>query len=336
MTPARYPLRWSPILGAVAALGSLSVLSASAACGSRTGLTPGDLAEGDDAASDVFVRPDTGRDAPLPPLDVAPKPDVVRNDCPDAEATLIYVVTNRGDLYSFNPAAASFARIGAIHCPGAGAARPFSMAVDRKGIAYVLFDDNAGFGGLFRVSTATASCVATGLAAPRQRDLQRFGMGFSSDTNGPAETLFVAGDTLGSPQPRPPPGTLARIDVRSFALTEIALLDRQIISAELTGTGDGRLFGFYAIGTPVQTSPTAIGEIDKTSGALLAETPLPTVHLEDHWAFGFWGGDFYMFTGRSGTSEVTRLRTADGSVKVVASLADDVVGAGVSTCAPAN
>jgi hypothetical protein len=61
----------------------------------------------------------------------------------------------------------------------------------------------------------------------------------------------------------------------------------------------------------------------------------PGIDIAGGWAFAFWGGDFYTFTAPSGNTLVQRYRPSDGSVVTVSSLAGrQVVGAGVSTCAP--
>ncbi len=324
----RFPLRWGSILGVGVTLGTLG---AAAACGSKTGLVLDDGLEGD-GSDETFTRHDTGRDAPLPPIDVAPKPDVNRNDCPDAAATLIYVITKEYDLFSFNPPTGAFGRIGAIRCPNTAADdKPFSMAVDRKGVAFVLFDS----GQIFRVSNVSAACTATPFV-PGAAGFLKFGMGFASDSTGPAESLYVASDEQSSTGTGAP-SRIGKIDMTKFVLTSIGVFDDRVTNAELTGTGDGRLFAFYSTGPNLQTSPTAIGEVDKTTGRLIAQTPLPTVRLGGHWAFGFWGGDFYTFTGLiSAGTDVTRVRPSDGSVVVVGHLGEDIVGAGVSTCAPEN
>jgi hypothetical protein len=108
--------------------------------------------------------------------------------------------------------------------------------------------------------------------------------------------------------------------------------DLQGKGAELTGTGDGRLFGFFT------TQPNAkLAEIDKTSGATSNETTLTGVNTGTAWAFSFWGGDFWFYTSFGGPSTVTRKQSStDGNLSTAK---DDVggfriVGAGVSTCAP--
>jgi hypothetical protein len=260
----------------------------------------------------------------LPPIDATPLPDVNRTDCPDADATLVYVVTQEFDLYSFYPPTAIFTRIGHISCPAPSGTTPFSMAVDRKGAAYVAYVDETSATqtvvvGLYRVSTATAACIGTPFI-PRQRGFLTFGMGFVSNTNGPDETLFLASDEAAA---------LGTIDAKSFVVNVVGPFQPPISRPELTGTGDGRLFAFYQSGTA-----SAIAQVDKSSGNLVAESPLPAIQQINHWAFAFWGGDFYTFTGPSGTTDVNRFRPLDNSITLVTTLNGSIVGAGVSTCAP--
>ena len=311
----------------VCLLSVLSCLSAVVACGDRTGLLVDDVAPFDDT--------DAGRDAPfdvvfdvvhdtLPPIDVS-RPDVInRNDCPDADSTLVYVITEQYVLYSFDPPTTEFRRIGKISCPTPDpTTTPFSMAVDRKGVARVVFND----GRLYRVSTATAACQSTPFS-PGQAGFTTFGMGYAKDLDGPGETLYVASDT----------GTtggvsrLGSIDA-TYVLHPIAPFSPQISRAELTGTGAGDLFAFYADG---QNAPDSfIGQIDKKTGRVIGETRLTNVDQGNGWAFAFWGGDFYTFTApTSGGSEVTRYRPSDNSITKITSLPEVIVGAGVSTCAP--
>jgi hypothetical protein len=304
------------------------------ACGSRTGLFGED---GDDPNNpflpDGGLKP--GRDASfrdadvpevLPPIDAQPR-DANRIDCPDAEATLIYVVTTDNELFSFFPTDGAFKFISNIACPSEGAT-PFSMAVDRRGVAYVTFTDNL----LYRVSTATGACIGTPFVA-NQQGFTEFGMGYATNAEGPTETLFVA--SSGSEGPGGAPA-LARVDTNNFVLSRVGDFIPAIRRAELTGTGDGRLFAFYTKGFS-PGPPSFVGEINTNNARVIAETPLPTVDQGAGWAFAFWGGDFYMFTAPQGAgSDVTRYRPSDNSVTVVATLPTKVVGAGVSTCAPAQ
>ncbi len=302
-----------------------------AACGSRTGLL-GDEAFGPGVGvgADNPSRPDaSGVDAGepdvIPQIDARTR-DVDRTGCPDADATLIYTITSDYTLRSFDPSSGEFQTIGAIACPAAPNAAPFSMAVDRRGVAFVLF---RGDERLYQVSTATAACVTTAYV-PGQLGFRLFGMGFATNSVGPTERLYIAG----SEQQNGTEG-LAWIDMAAFGITKVADFEPRIINAELTGTGDGRLFGFYSR-PALGLERTYIGEINTETGAILGETEMQGVNLGGGWAFAFWGGDFYMFTAPNGvSSEVTRYRPSDQSIQVVKTLDNEIiVGAGVSTCAP--
>src|SRR5579871_886581 len=120
----------------------LMAMAAVASCGARTGLP--ELPEAD-AGMDVnlihdhFVLPDMGSEETLPGIDASHDVHVI-NPCPDAAATLIYLMGISNDLYSFDPHPPAFAttKIGTLDCPEA-IGTPFSMAVDREGVAYVVF-----------------------------------------------------------------------------------------------------------------------------------------------------------------------------------------------------
>lgn len=301
------------------------------ACGSRTGL----FVDGEefeplpDRDGGPGPRGDGGRDASiedaLPPIDVRPPQDVYRADCPDADATLIYTISSDYQLQSFNPETGQFRLIGRIACP-AGDDTPFSMAVDRRGVAYILFTNLR----IYRVSTATAACIETPYV-PRQSNFALFGMGFTTDDIGPTETLFVAGTDN---QENGASG-LARIDPTTFALTFVGDFTPHIEQAELTGTGDGRLFAFYK--KQESGPPSFIGEIDPETAEVVGERRFDEIDQGAGWAFAFWGGDFYMFhapTESTRSTRVTRWRPSDDTVRQVATTSSTIVGAGVSTCAP--
>jgi DNA-binding beta-propeller fold protein YncE len=296
----------------------LSVLFAApcavlAACGSRTGLlVPEELPveAGKDARRDGEAGPDV-----VPTID-ATKRDATRTDCPDADSTFVYVVTSNDELLSFYPPTVTFTKVGTLKCPAKVGESPYSMGVDRKGTAYVTYTD----GELFKVSTKDASCTETPFVAG-QADFPTFGMGFATKGLGPAEDLYIASTAE---------SLLGRIDVTgSFGVTKVGLFAPPLTSAELTGTGDGRLYAFYR---PTD-STSAIAEIDKATAKVVASDPLPTVDQGSAWAFAFWGGYFWLFT-QPDQQRVTRYDPATKSVTVVGGYSSPIVGAGVSTCAP--
>jgi hypothetical protein len=284
-----------------------------AGCGARTGLNL-EASWVDDAGQPGLAE--AGRDVREEPL-----PDVYKGDCTDPSIQYVYVVTESAHLYSFHPSTASFALIGTIHCQPY--ATPFSMAVDRKGVAYVVYSD----GELYRVSVASASCEPTPWTAGDQGFVQ-FGMGYSTDMGGPSEKLYVA--SSGLMDPTGVSTMLGWIDTQTFAPHPIGYLGDP--GTELTGTGDGRLYGFFQ-GEGV--SAAHLVQLDKNSAAQLHDTLLPGVTLGSGWAFAFWGGDFWFFTAPSDHSVVTRFIPSTSEIKVVAEIPSEIiVGAGVSTCAP--
>ena len=283
------------------------------ACGARTGLL---VPESQDAEG-----------PPPPPVAVTPTTTPV-SGC-DAGATLIYVVTQQGQMLSFNPPTNAFTLIRQLACPvtiGADAT-PFSMAVDRSGTAYVEFQtQNPKQGELFRVSTATGACSATGFVNPASftQFTNTYGMGYSTDVVDGGEVLYLASnEDVGS--------RLAMLDTRAFALSLVGPFDPPVVKPELTGTGAGDLFAFYST-----EGGAAIAQIDKSTVGSTAQSMLPGVMPTFSWAFAIWGGDFYTFTSLTPNSAtvVTRFRPSDSSLVQVAQFHDQIVGAGVSTCAP--
>ena len=247
--------------------------------------------------------------------------------CSDA-SKLVYVLSAENDLYSFNPAELEFVKIGQLDCEPEGfGSTPNSMAVDRSGTAWVGYSD----GQLFKVSTEDASCESTSFDY-RRAPISRYGMGFSSDTAGSeAETLYLTGNESDN--------GLFSLDTASLELAKIGdfggSLDRA--QAELTGTGDAKLYGFFAL------SPAILAQVDKTTGVASSPVELETIDFDGNalaFAFSFWGGDFWLYSSvDSAPSKVTRVRTAtDGSESVVVQDVGDfrIVGAGVSTCAPTS
>lgn len=297
------------------------------ACGSRTGLLAPEI---EDAAVDVIpdrrdaIAERDARDAiaedVLPPLDSpkdGPKPPPI--GCTDAGATQIYLITSQNELLAFYPPTLTFTKVGNIACPGAGTATPFSMGVDRAGIAYSVFND----GRLFRISTANASCQSTSFA-PNQLGFQVFGMGYAGDQI--SEKLYAADSDFNNPSKG-----LATIDTLSFKLASVGPFQPQLPRCELTGTGDGRLFAFCL---KQNTTGSIVAEVDRTNAKVVASDDLVLGNQSNAFAFSFWGGDFYIFTSPGGASSVTRYDPLAKTETVVASHPSTIVGAGVSTCAP--
>jgi hypothetical protein len=251
---------------------------------------------------------------------------------------LVYVVDEQNDFMSFDPRKLPgdpFTLIGTLNCPNngtsiqnpPGAATPFSMSVDRDGVAWVLYTT----GEIFNVSLTTAACTKANNTI-NASNMALFGMGFSTDTpGGMTEKLFLAGGGHGAE----PNGKLAYDDTHGGNLT--APSD---FSPELTGTNEAKLYGFY----PVLATPAYVQEVDKASGAPLGmKWNLGTSGLGTSirdWAFAQWGGTFWVFVttqDNAGTQNSTVRsidRTTGNYTVVIQNLPYNIDGAGVSTCAP--
>ena len=257
--------------------------------------------------------------------------------CPDLEVAIddgIFVLSDSARLYKFFPMNNTLELLGQIGCDLPPST--FSMAVDRLGFAWVQYTD----GQLRKVDlTNVAKCSNPGYQAG-QLGVTNFGMAFVSNSAFDAcDQMF--GDQYTGIGEGADNATFFRVD----PLNQQAILlgKSDFGTAEVTGTGDGRVFLFAA-----KNPDTQLVEVDRNNGNTLSSIPLPGVKLGGGWAFAFFGGDFYFFTdgASDGKSEVTHIDYDDSDmngkqdIKVVINNAVvqganvKVVGAGVSTCAP--
>jgi hypothetical protein len=272
---------------------------------------------------------------------------VCQRACSADGVDLIYVVDETYRLLSFDPrlvgtATNPFRLIGQLSCPAGpavpgwiGTVAPFSMAVDREAVAWVLYSS----GEIFHVSTQNASCTATNFqerqnTGGRQWDL--FGMGFVTDAaGGDTERLWVGGGNVDAQLA----GDLGVIDPASLAVQRIGPLSAtRDYSPEFTGVGDATLWGFYP-----GTSIAFVQQLDKTTGGgsgSQLNIPGGLGGTVAAWAFAQWGGKFYIFVTTADliggeNSTVRTIDRATGQYALVSqNLPYKIVGAGVSTCAP--
>ena len=229
----------------------------------------------------------------------------------------IYVVDTDKRLSAFDPMRLVFEDLGVLDCPAVPGDEPFSMAVARDDVAWVLYRS----GDLFLVDLKTVVCRPSGFV-PGQQNFVNFGMGFVADFSGSdTESLFIAGGD---------PLRLATIDRPRRLVVPIAPI---VGLPELTGTAAGDLWGFFP-----STDDTFVARIDKQTATRSEMFKIPRIIGQPlDWAFAFWGGDFYIFLQRinDDSTNVYRLsrdfrvfETALGNTK------RHIVGAGVSSCAP--
>ena len=287
--------------------------------------TAGDT-DGTDTAEDTGAdgRPDT------PPPDTRPEDtgtpdtpprDTGRPDIPDGlecseKAELVYVVDQERRMHAFDPRDGTFELVGELDCGGfPGTATPGSMGLTRLGTAYVNYSD----GEVRAVSIEDGGCGSSGWTA-QAGEFAHFGMGFIGE--GGDEALYVASADR-----------LARLNTDTWELTPVGNLPSQ---CELAGNSRGQLWGFFPLENPPQ-----ILELDPSDASVIASYNMPPLPPDlDTFAFTAWGGDLYIFyrvSGMGSSTDVYRY-TPGGSAPelVVEDTGLNVVGAGVSICAPAE
>ncbi len=288
--------RYSPLLHLRAALLALVALlfAPACSCGSDTGSSRTSEEE-----SKTRLPIDEDLEAPLEP--------------PEA-GKLVYLVSKDAKLYSFDPrrsGMAAYDLIGPLKCDRTS--NPQSMAVDRKGVAWVFYDSRK----LYRVSTADASCTPTNYEHPSW--VSMLGMGFTSTSPGSdEEQLYIMSPGFG----------LATIQFPNLGVNQLGT--NELSGAELTGGGDARLFAFEA-------TRGRLHEIDRRSmGSRLLYELKTSREPVRAWAFARYAGRFYFFTaGHYSDSKCIEVdverklqRVRDQDVGFV------VVGAGQSTLVP--
>src|SRR5262249_30131786 len=143
-----------------------------------------------------------------------------------------------------------------------------SMAIDRSGHAWIDSLD----GNVYKANIGTLDCqVAPGWKG-NQHGFMIFGMGFSTNAaNSKEETLFVSDATFlwdAQTQSQLPYKGLATVALDMMMLAPVAAFDQMTDRrVELTGTGNGKLFGAF------EGEPYVVAEIEKGTGKLLSQAP---------------------------------------------------------------
>lgn len=201
---------------------------------------------------------------------------------------LVYVVSDDGELWSYDPVAAEFALVGPLAC---GGFRPYSMAIGRDGRARLLLLDDIPHAviakGLFSVDINDPSDCQ---AVPYTEGLFGvFGMSFvDNPPPSTCEQLFVHSYSGQGPFAEGPGiGMLGALD-DGGALQVIGSTDFD--GAELAGTSQGRLFSLAG------TDPVKLVEYDRESAEELDRLDVVGVNKTSASAMAFYGGDFYLFT----------------------------------------
>jgi hypothetical protein len=244
------------------------------------------------------------------------------NNCSE-RARSIYLFDRGDTLIRYEPETATFTEIGRASC----VPTLWSMTVDRQGTAYVWSDEEQ----LFEISTVDASCRSVeGLVTP-PNFMRTEALGFVSQSAGStAENLFVTFSDTNSTS------RLGRVDFPARDIIDVAPMPAGRLRA-LTGNGAGELWGSFA-----RAGDLAVVQIDKGTGAVLQEIDVSSIDETPEFTTGvigmaFWGGRLYLFydDDGNGSSSVFRVTPGTREIELVqANIGYQIIGAGVSTCAP--
>ena len=243
-----------------------------------------------------------------PPEEPAPEDDCVES------SDLIYTVDkNTQNMYLFDPNSSSFSLLGSLPCDDWGwEGDPGSMGVSRNGFAYVRYSG----GLLYEVDLTDLSCRESRFS---EHNFGAYGMGYATNHgNTWQDQLYIANND-----------TIASLNVQDGQYRTIGHMPSQ---SELTGNADGELWAFLPL-----EQPAKLVQVDKNNGNIVESISISSFSLQDldTFAFAYWGGDFYLFVRLYGQSTNVYKVEKDGTQTMV--LQDsglNIVGAGVSTCAP--
>jgi len=239
------------------------------------------------------------------------------DDCTET-SDLVYLIDRGGErLWLFDPDTLSFEVLGALDCD-TWSATPGSMGVSRSGEAFVRYSDES----LHVVSLDDLSCEQADFQAPGS--FGSFGMGYATDDADTwVDALYVADSSR-----------LGRLDADGWSLDVLGPMPSQ---SELTGNSAGELWAFLPL-----ESPARLSQRDKETGAEVSRINLsgfPSVRDIDTFAFAYWGDAFWVFVrtyGMGSSTDVYRVGASGRMEMVLEDIGFDVVGAGVSTCAPSE
>jgi hypothetical protein len=251
------------------------------------------------------------------PNAVVPLSAYINTKCVEA-SRWIYTVDEAGMFSRFDPATLTFTNIATLSCPAMSG--PNSMAVDQNADAWVAYQD----GNMYKVDTSTAACSATGFV-PNQDGIKDFGMGFVFSPQTGQDTLYIAGGANTGIMT----STLATISFPQLTVSPIGPVEGL---PELSGLGDGTLWGFIP-SFVAQSGNASLIRIDPATGKTLETHTYPQLNgTGTSWAMKFWGGSFWLFLGPK-VYQVPRDKP-DTVTLAIPDSGHNVVGAGVSTCAP--
>jgi hypothetical protein len=272
-----------------------------------------DAAPTRDTAADV--APDTARDLPRDDR----RPDL---RCFPGEL-MVLVLGADAELYRLDTETLALTPLAAVSCGTSGLN---SMTTSPAGPIFI----SGQRGDLCRVDLPDFAVSSTGFN-PAGVGRHAFGMALLPDTSSAGQSLFIAAqDAIFT-------NLLYRIDLATYALTEVGPILPVVPWAELTAGPNGELYGFS-----IDTPSSLLLDIDPQTGAAIDVTSVPAGYDSAAFALVYWQDAFYLFVAPSSSAaaasglppaaDVYRYRKNDPAVSHIGSLPVGIIGAGVTTC----
>ncbi len=280
---------------------------------------------------------DSATGSGLPVLDVGGN-TTPPDGCASSAASFMYLLSSEpeggtpsSDLYRLRPSDLELELIAALDCEGAHSA--MALTIDRTGMLWAMTVDDDGYRKIHTIDPVTGACSPTDFDDPIEELVFVNTLAFVADEpGGETESLYL-GANLGASFDPNIPLSLERVELTTMDIDLVGTADLapnggyQI--ADLSGTGDSRLFGFFA------GNPAVIVEFNNDDGSFIEVNPLD-FGVGSPWAFAQWAGRLWLFS--SAGDPGSDIRAWDPVSKTVETLHPGigvaVVGAAVSTCAP--
>ena len=248
-------------------------------------------------------------------MNVEPHRLIDTGDCTAETKKNAYLLDNNNTIYQFNPVSLAVTPIAPFNC--SNNATLYSIAVQRTGIIWMLFDD----GNISTYNIKTAQCRPTDFAT-NQSSFSLFSLTFLKSITDNSETLYVS-------KQNDPPGSLGVIDRNSLTLSNVSAYNSNLSTyADLAGTSDGRLFGAFV------DSPYTLARIDPSNAQILARYPLNATVDGGYGNYAFFAYQslFYFFSGTTNLTNVFTYAPASNTTVNRTAIPQVIVGATASSC----
>lgn len=304
--------------------GSSGMGSGSTSAGSTGGA--GSTAGGTLPAETDDTADDTG---PSLVLDVAN--DTPPGGCASEVGDSIYLLDVDAALHRIFPASLEVEFLGTPACTGVSNAQ--ALTVDRTGVLWAMMIDDAGNRAIYTIDPISLACDATDFVDPIVENIGVNSLAFVADApDSETESLYIGANVGGSFDVQNPL-SLGRVDLDTMDMEIVgtaALVPTGYYQiADLTGTGDSRLFGFFP------GDVAAIAELDESNSSIVSDEVLD-FGVGSPWAFAQWAGRLWLFSSSGDPgSDIRAWDPITGDVEQIhPGIGVSVVGAAVSTCAP--